>query len=404
MAHGLSVMWKTVSNYCNMACDYCYFDGSAGHGGKKPRIDQELLETFIRDYMAGSGGKASFVWQGGEPLLAGLDFFREVVRLQALHAPPGTVIGNSVQTNGTLIDEEWARFFRQYNVFVGVSLDGPRDIHDARRPFGSGAGSFDAAMRGIAWLRRYGVEFNVLTVVHRGNVREAARLMDFYEREGFTHVQFIPCMSFKARDAEADGLYEITPAEYGDFLCEAFDRWWNDGRPRLSVRFFDNVLARYLGREAESCVQRPTCARTLILDGNGDAYPCDFYMNREYRLGNVGEQSIGEIVDHPAYRRFLTLKSELPDDCRACEYFGLCHGGCPRNRGWSGGRAVRPDYFCAAYRRIFAHAHDRLVALAAAIRADWKRELLARGGTLPGRNEPCFCGSGLKYKKCCEGA
>lgn len=205
--HGsIGVMWKTVSEACNLACDYCYYSRCGGKPGKIDRIEYDVLEKFIKEYMAISNGVAKFAWQGGEPLLAGLEFFEKVVELQAKYAPPHTMISNSLQTNGTLLNDEIAQFLKKYNFLVGVSLDGPKEINDARRITGSGAGSFDRVMRGIELLRKHEVDFNILTVIHENNVNKAKELMEFYQREKFTFVQFIPCMDFRAQETDAKGI------------------------------------------------------------------------------------------------------------------------------------------------------------------------------------------------------
>ncbi|MBB5173822.1 anaerobic sulfatase maturase [Texcoconibacillus texcoconensis] len=368
----VSVMWKTVSESCNLACDYCYYSDCAGNASAVDRIDDQLLETFIEKYMAMTRGAAVFSWQGGEPLLAGRDFFEKVVHLQAKYAPKNTVISNAIQTNGTLIDDEWAKFFKKYNFLVGVSIDGPKDIHDKRRPTGSGAGSFDRTMAGVDALRRYGVPFNILTVIHEDNVGRAADLLEFYKQERFAHIQFLPCMDFKSQSPGEPGQYLVTPDEYGAFLCEAFDTWYNDGQPLVDIRFFDNILRAYLGMEMESCVQREACPKVLILEQNGDAFPCDFYISDEYKLGNVGVDSLEAILNHPRYDEFLKMKPDLPEACRSCEYLALCNGGCPRNRVGGTERSAMAvddrDYFCTSFKQLFKHADSRLTKLAALLR------------------------------------
>lgn len=397
------VMWKTVSEDCNLACDYCYYSTCGGRPGpRRNRIDRALLEKTIREYMALAQGFAGFAWQGGEPLLAGLEFFEEVVRLEIRYAPPGVSVGNALQTNGTLLDDDWARFFRRYNFLVGVSLDGPREIHDAHRVTATGKGSFDLVMRRIGHLRDHDVDFNILTVLHQDNVEKPRELMAFYARDGFHYVQFIPGMDFRARSPDTPPRYLITPEQYGRFLCETFDIWYNDGAPVMSVRLFDNALGVYAGREAEACQYRRTCSRTLVLEHNGDAYPCDFYLSDRYRLGNVGTDGLQRILEHPAYRDFLRLKEALPEECRRCDHLRLCYGGCPRNRTWDGsGGIAGPEYFCSAYRRFFDHAHERLQRLAHRLRARWLIEHAQSRQPWPGRNDPCTCGSGRKFKRCC---
>lgn len=402
--HGhIGVMWKTVSEACNLACDYCYYSSCGGQPGKIEKIDSIMLEKFIKEYMDLSNGMASFAWQGGEPLLAGLEFFKQVVFLQAKYAPKNTIISNSLQTNATLITDEWASFFKQYNFLIGVSLDGPKEINDVRRVNGHGSGSFDRVMRGINHLRNAHVDFNILTVIHEGNVGRAKELMAFYQSEGFSHVQFIPCMDFRAQEPNKPGQYLITPEQYGQFLCEAFDIWYNDSTPKRSVRFFDNILSVYLHQEAELCVHRQSCPKTLILEQNGDAYPCDFYMNDDFRLGNVGQDSLIDILNSTKYDDFLGLKPNLPEVCLDCKYLHLCHGGCPRNRAWNqADDTADSDYFCESYLQLYNYGHERMERLAENIKLQWLQNHLRAGRPKPDRNDICLCGSRKKFKKCCE--
>lgn len=397
----VSVMWKTVSESCNLACDYCYYSHCGGQPKTVQRIAPHVLDSFIRDYMSQSAGTASFAWQGGEPLLAGLPFFEEVVSLQARYAPPGTSIGNAVQTNGTLITEEWARFLKHYNFLVGVSIDGPKSIHDARRVTHAGGGSFDRVMRGVAHLNRYNVEYNVLTVIHSGNIKRVKELMDFYRENDFSWVQFLPAMAFSAQGIEQTGTYEVTPKEYGEFLCETFDYWYGEEYPRFSIRLFDSVLSMYMNRDPGYCVLSKTCGQTLILEQNGDAYPCDFFMHSDWKLGNVAEQSIAELLASPAMHRFSALKPNLPVECQVCQWKSVCYGGCPRNRVYGEGGEVAPDYFCSAYKRFYKYTEERFQRLAMRLRKRLFEENNSERRDL-GRNDLCPCGSGHKYKRCCQ--
>lgn len=399
----LGVMWKTVAEDCNLACDYCYYSSCGGRPDpRRRRIDPALLETAIREYLSHARGAVSFAWQGGEPLLAGIEFFEQVVALQAKYAPPGTSIGNALQTNGTLITDEWARFFRKYNFLVGVSIDGPREIHDAHRVTAVGKGSFDLVMRRIGHLRNHDVDFNILTVLHQDNVDQPRELWTFYQREGFRYVQFIPGMDFRAQSPDTPPRHLISAGQYGRFLCESFDLWYNDGAPTMSERFFDHALSVYAGRGAETCKYAPACSPTPVIEQNGDVYPCDFYLSADYRLGNIGGDSLHDIFSSPAYRRFKRLKAQLPGQCRRCCRLNLCHGGCPRDRIQdAGGRAAGPDYFCSAYRQFFDHAHERLTLLARRLRTQRLIGHARSGREWPGRNETCICGSGAKFKRCC---
>ncbi len=395
-------MWKTVSEACNLACDYCYYSSCKGRPEKLEVISVEVLKKFIKEYMEKSNGIAVFAWQGGEPLLAGLDFFEKVVSLQAEYAPKNTVISNSIQTNGTLIDENWARFFKKYNFLVGVSLDGPKDINDARRVTGSGVGSFQSIMKGIGQLKAENVDFNILTVLHEDNIDKARELMEFYERENFRFVQFIPCMDFKSQDINRPGKYLITQKEYGDFLCNVFDLWYKDGLPETSIGFFDNMLAVYLHEEAHTCTHRESCPKTLVLEQNGDAYPCDFYIHNDYNLGNIFSSNLETILNHSKLEGFLNKKKTLPKQCESCEYLQLCNGGCPRNRNWYGDLNLQTDFFCQSYKQIYKYADQRMRKVAKNEKARKFEKYIRSGRVLPGRNDMCLCGSGEKFKKCCE--
>ncbi|MEK4513309.1 SPASM domain-containing protein [Paenibacillus sp. FSL K6-2524] len=333
--------------------------------------------------------------------MAGLDFFDQVVHLQRQYARTQTVIGNSLQTNGTLITKEWAAFFKKNEFLIGVSLDGTQQIHDSRRVYSNGTGSFNQVMRGIQHEQQ--VEFNILTVVHEGNVDKAAEMLNFYAEHGFNYIQFIPCMDFRAQQPDKPPQFLITSKQYGQFLCDVFDIWFNDGNPVISERFFDNLFRLHVGYPAESCIHRDSCPKTLILEQNGDAYPCDFFMNSNYKLGNVGTDSLDDILSNPQYDQFLRLKPTLPDSCQSCQYLKFCHGGCPRNRRWSAGDGgVLPDVFCESYKMIYQYSYERMEQIAVKWRKERTEEWIARGRKLPGRNDLCLCGSGRKYKKCCE--
>lgn len=399
----LGVMLKTVSEDCNLACDYCYYSTCGGQVHQPVRtMDPVILDSFIRQYMERSNGIASFAWQGGEPLLAGLDFFHRVVSLQAKYAPPNTSISNGLQTNGTLINEAWARFFRTYNFLVGVSLDGPRSIHDSHRVTGSGKGSFELVMRGIKHLSAAGVDYNILTVIHEDNVDRAEELISFYREHHFEYVQFIPCMDFRSQQSGQPGRFRISPEAYGRFLCEVFDLWYNDGRPDFSVRMFDNMLSVMMHQEPELCVHRSSCPKMMLLESSGDAYPCDFFIDAKHRLGSIGETRLENLLQSPVYDDFLSIKPNMSDACRMCEFLSFCGGGCPRNRNWLDvNDLTERDYFCESYRMFYSYAYPRMQTIAIRLKAEQVLHLKQSGAPLPGRNDDCICGSGKKFKKCC---
>lgn len=401
----VSVMWKTVSEACNLACDYCYYSRCGGQPKKINLIDFGMLEKFIKEYMEfvhSSGDAAVVAWQGGEPLLAGLDFFRKVVYLQSKYAFPNMVISNSIQTNGTLITDEWAKFFKQYNFLVGVSLDGPKNIHDIRRVTHNGSGSFDHVMRGVQHLNRHHVDYNVLTVLHSGNVKQGKELIEFYRTHGFHYVQFLPMMEFQAQSIQQPATYEITPQEYGDFLCEVFDEWYQEDFPTMYERLLDSVLSVYMNRDPGYCILNKMCGQSLILEQNGDAYPCDFHIHPNWKLGNVGVDSLKDILQSERMRLFASLKPKLPEECQTCKWNSVCHGGCPRNRTQQDNGEAGTDYFCASYKQFYAYSENKMKKLALRLR---KRLFYENAGMKPdiGRNDSCPCGSGGKYKHCCLG-
>jgi uncharacterized protein len=402
----LSVMFKTVSTDCNLDCAYCYYRESLEGTRVRRRLDPSLLERFIPAYMSyvADVRTASMSWQGGEPTLAGLRFFERVVALQAAYAAPGTLISNALQTNAVLLDEAWGAFLRRYNWLVGVSLDGPEEVHDALRTDRGGRGSFARALRGIDVLRRHGVDFNILCVLGPHNVGRAGELMAFFRRRRFTHVQFIPAMDFQAIQPDRPPDFLITPAQYGAFLVEAFDSWYEHGSPTISVRIFDNFVQSVLGVPNDLCVHADTCDTGIVVEWDGSAYPCDFYIHPGWKLGNVLDTPLAELAAGVARRAFIGQKIPWPEECAGCEWLRVCKSGCPRNRAATDG-VPAPDYFCESYKQFFAHAHARLEQLKATIQRQPRYlQVVQRGsagGTMPGRNEPCPCGSGRKHKRCC---
>ena len=402
------VMFKTVSTDCNLDCQYCYYRESLEGTRVRRRIAPELLDTFFAQYMeyVADARVASVSWQGGEPTLAGLQFFEQVVALEAHYARPGTTISNALQTNGVLLNDGWGQFLKTFNFLVGISLDGPQEIHDRRRTYKNGRGSFDHVMRGIDVLRKHGVPFNALCVLGPHNVEQPRELMRFYRQEGFSHVQFIPEMDFQAMETDKPARFQITPAQYGAFLSDAFDEWYQNGQPMLSVRTFDNFVQSYVGVPNDLCVHGDRCDAGVVVEYNGDVYPCDFYIHPEWKLGNVLETPLAEILKNPKRLAFVLQKHQpLPEDCRRCEWLAVCKSGCPRNR-LSTENGPTPDYFCESYKQFFGHAHRHLVQVKE--RVEQKQRYVHLLKVAPsvvrrtGPNDPCPCGSGKKLKKCCQ--
>ena len=405
----LPVLFKTVSTDCNLDCSYCYYRQSLEGARVRQRIEEAVLAAFLRQYMehVADAHIASLSWQGGEPTLAGIEFFEWAVTLEAEYASPGTTISNALQTNAVLLDDRWGEFLRRYSFLVGVSLDGPEEIHDSVRRDRGGHGSFRRVMAGIDVLRRHGVGFNILCVVGRHNVKCVRELMRFFRGEGFSHLQFIPAMNFQSVEPDVAPSYLITPEEYGEFLIDLFDEWYEGGFPTTSVRTFDAILQSYLGMPNDFCVYSERCDSGIVVEYNGDIYPCDFYVSEDRRLGNIMEDSLESILARPERASFISRKQSLPKQCEECEWRWLCRGGCPRNR--PNGDARSPEYFCWSHQRLFSCADDRLSAIKERIQRPLSAARTAGPSLVAerkaaGRNERCPCGSGRKYKFCCGDA
>ena len=425
------VMAKPIGPRCNLDCAYCYYTEKDGlyPDTRNFRMDDGTLETYVRDYMASQAAHEPpeiwFAWQGGEPTLLGLRFFQKVVDLQARYAPPGTTVRNAIQTNGVTLDGEWAAFFRENRFLVGLSIDGPKALHDRFRLDRRGRPTFDRVMKGLAHLRDGGVEFNALTVVHRHNVRQPRQVYRFLRDAGIDFIQFIPLLERLNAERELAGVpypgedrsgtsvapWSVPARAYGDFLCGVFDEWIKADVGRIYVQLFDVMLAVWMGQPAGLCWFAETCGRGLALEHNGDLYACDHYVYPGFRLGNIVETPLVELADSPDQQRFGTDKRDLlPGACRACEFLFACFGGCPKHR-----FLETPDgedglnYFCRSYKRFFAHAGPHLQTMADLARRGRPPALVmearatkGRGGsTKVGRNDPCPCGSGKKYKNCC---
>ncbi len=289
-----SLLLKPASGHCNLDCSYCFYkDKAPGKGGKRGCMSPAVLEQIIRTYMSTNQPRYVFAWQGGEPALMGVDFYRRVVELQESYAPREAVVINSLQTNATLIDEEMAEHFSDYRFLVGVSLDGPAYMHDLYRTDAGGRGSFMEVMRGINLLRKNKVEMNVLSVVTDTQVHKARELYRFLRDQQFTYHQYIPCVEFEENGNPRP--FTVKGEDWGDFLCELYDEWCRWDVQRVSVRLFDSILSRLVNGRPGICHMGSDCRNYFVVEHNGDVYPCDFYVSPELRLGNVMESSWGKM-------------------------------------------------------------------------------------------------------------
>jgi uncharacterized protein len=378
-----------------------------------------LLEAFTHQYIeAQRVPEVTFGWQGGEPTLMGLDFFKQAVKLQQKYRHPGMRVRNGLQTNGTLLDEAWCRFFREHEFLIGLSLDGPRGLHDAYRVDKGGNPTFDRVMAGAALLREHQVEFNILTTVHAANADHPLEVYRFLRDEvGARFIQFIPIVE---RDNET-GFQEgervtgrsVMGQQYGRFLSTIFDEWVRRDVGQVFVQIFDVALAAWLGERPGLCIFEETCGTALVLEHNGDLYSCDHFVEPRCRLGNILQTPLVELVASEQQRRFgLAKRDALPRMCQECEVNFVCHGGCPKNRLLHTPEGERGlNYLCEGYKAFFTHVRHPMEIMAAELRAERPpanvMTILAQEAAdlqqrfaHARRNDPCPCGSGLKFKHC----
>jgi len=351
-----SVLVKPASAVCNLDCEYCfYLDREADPYRDLPAriMPEDVLERLVDGFLFYSYPASVFAFQGGEPTLAGLSFFEKLVALQQKYGRNGHVISNSIQTNAILLDDAWCAFLRQYQFLTGISLDGPEEVHDRYRYNRAGHATWRKVVEAVERMQKHGAEFNILCVLSQANVGQARELYRFFRSLGAEHLQFIPLAEFHTDGSPMP--FTITPEQYGRFLCEMFDAWWPDRR-KVRIRFFDNLAEALAGMKPGSCTMHETCDSYVVIEYNGDVYPCDFFVESSWRLGNITVDSFPEIARRQRRYQFA-LKKTLPhEECQACEYQPICHGGCPKFRHGKNRRFEDLDYFCSAYKMIFAKA------------------------------------------------
>ena len=395
-----SLLVKPAAGDCNLHCHYCFYHERPTDPYKdrgRHRMSDEVLTELIRQGMALNPEHATFGWQGGEPTLMGLAFFERVVALQQEFGRPGQSVSNGLQTNGTLLDGAWARFLRDYRFLVGLSLDGPAAYHDAYRHDLRGEGTQARVMQTARLLRRYRAEFNVLTVLNDVSAAHAVELYDYFVGQGFTYLQFIPCVEPDPETGGATG-FSVSSQQFGDAMCALFDRWYNGGNPRTSVRDFDAILAAYVGQTAPMCCYQHECGNYLVVEHNGDVYPCDFFVRKDLYVGNLMETPLEELFETEVVRAFAAAKSHPRPECQACPWLHLCQQGCPRFVGIGG---VPRHHLCEGYQQFFAYSQAGFERLADMVLQRQQEASAAHPRASVGRNDPCPCGSGLKYKQCC---
>ena len=424
------LMAKPTGAVCNLDCAYCFFlSKELLYPGSRFRMADDLLETYLQQLIESHSRarEVTIAWQGGEPTLMGLEFFRRSVEIVERHLLPGQRAAYTIQTNGTLLDAEWATFFKNHGFLVGISVDGPREMHDAYRVNKGGKGSFDQVMRGLAVLRDHGVEYNTLTTLHAANADHGLELYCFLRDECASRFhQYIPIIE-RVPESAGDGtvpwaswrdrpLYvqdgdhvtgrSVTAEQYGRFLIDVFEEWVRRDVGEIYVQMFDVALANWVGAPPNLCIHSETCGMALAMEHTGDLYSCDHFVEPRHKLGNIRMTHMLELIASPQQKQFgLGKRESLPQYCLDCDVRFACNGGCPKDR-----FLATPDgdpglnYLCAGYKEFFHHVDPAMSFMADRLRRDGApaevMALYAAEDARRGRNDPCTCGSGRKWKHC----
>jgi uncharacterized protein len=406
------VMAKPVGPLCNLKCDYCYYLETEQYYDTPHsfRMSEAVLEEYIKQYIGTSPGPSiQFTWHGGEPTLAGLDFFRLAVELQRKYLPEGWTCWNNLQTNGILLDDEWCSFLAEHKFDVGLSIDGTQWLHDEYRKDRKGNGTYNLAAEAVRRLQSHGIQPDLLCTVTSSIAKEPLAVYSALRNLNTGWIQFIPIVR---RTKEGQVTPDTVSGEdYGRFLCSVFDKWIVNDFGRLGVQIFAEALVVCMSGSASVCWMAPTCGRVLIVEHDGSVYSCDHFVTPEYKIGDISSSDLGTMVELPAQRKFgADKKDRLPAQCRSCPCLRFCNGACPKDRfatAENGDEGL--NFLCEGYRMFFEHAEPRLEEAAKLMKQGAKPELImskfraddnARWSGV-GRNDPCPCGSGKKFKKCC---
>jgi uncharacterized protein len=418
------VLAKPTGAVCNLACKYCFFlSKEALYPGSDFRMSDEVLETYIRQLIeTHRTPQVTVAWQGGEPTLMGIDFYRRAIKLQEKYRRPGMTFENTMQTNGTLLNDEWCRFFKENDFLIGISIDGPRELHDAYRVDRTGKGTFDRVMHGLRLLQKHRVEYNILTTINRANADHPLEVYRFLRDEAKTSwIQFIPIVERINSNGstlcqEGDRVTErsVRPEQLGKFLSTIFDEWVHNDVGNVFVQTFEAAARSWMRLPSSGmCVFDETCGAGLALEHNGDIYSCDHFVEPDYLLGNIMKNELSSLSSSERQYRFgRDKKNSLPAECLGCEVYFACHGGCPKNRFLETYDDERKlNYLCDGWKAFFHHINYPMqIMVALMLRGNPASEvmhILPRNKVFQektsqkiGRNEPCPCGSGLKFKRC----
>ncbi|HCS73132.1 MAG TPA: anaerobic sulfatase maturase [Clostridiales bacterium] len=401
MKQAFSLLIKPSSADCNLRCTYCFYlkKSELYPESKIHRMSDEVLEKMISSYLSTDQPVYVFGWQGGEPTLMGLEFFEKVIALQQKYGK-GKTVSNSLQTNGTLLDEPFAQFLARYNFLVGISLDGPPEVHNMYRTRVDGSHTHASVLQGIEHLEKNEVEFNVLTLVNQANVSKGREIYDYLCSQNINYQQYIPCVEFDQKGNLAP--FAITGEQWGQFLCDVYDEWIKRDTNRVSIRTFDGIVNHMVNGSYAACHMAGNCCQYFVVEHNGDIYPCDFYVEEERRLGNLLQDSWADMQNADKYLEFGNRKAEWNQQCSQCEFLTYCAGDCPKHRSYNANEDSHLSWLCDGWKMFYQHSLPGFRKLA---------ENYVRHNSVKSapklfvdrkfdRNGSCYCGSNKKYKKC----
>lgn len=360
----LSLLIKPASGNCNMRCRYCFYADELDNREIRSygKMSLDTMHTIVDKAMEYGDYECTIAFQGGEPTLAGLDFYRDLVAYVTAHENPKKLkIHYALQTNGYLINEEWAEFLGKNHFLVGVSLDGLKEIHDRYRLDAAGKGTYQRVISAIRLLEKHQVEYNILTVVTAATARNGQKIYNYFKKNHFGYQQYIECLD-PIGEEPGQHEYSLTPEKYGEFLKSMFDAWYLDMRSGTYVynRYFENLMMIMAGQQPESCNMRGVCGKQWVFEADGSVYPCDFYALDQWCLGNINKNSFEEMDQKRDELGFIQWSMRQQEDCQKCRWFGLCRNGCRRNREPVTAENTNRNYFCKSYQMFFEYAYPRL--------------------------------------------
>lgn len=362
----LNFLIKPASSLCNLKCKYCFYNSLSKQRSIENYgiMDLQTLETIVKKGLAEGEKRVGFSFQGGEPTLAGLDFFEKLIEYEKKYNFKNLTIEHSIQTNGILIDKKWAEFLSENNFLVGISLDGPKGVHDMHRIDANNNGTYNRVMKTINLLNKHNVQYNILYVVTKYSAKHGRKIYNYFKKNGFKYIQFIQCLDALGENFGTNS-YSLNPEIYGKFLMNTFDCWYKDVKDNkyISIRYFDNLLNMFLGNMPEACGMTGSCNCQFVIEANGNVYPCDFYANDDYLMGNIKMMSFKELYETDVVKNFITDSLFVDEKCIECKYKNICRGGCRRHREPFIEGKPSLNYFCTSYKNFFEYSIPKFKTL-----------------------------------------